>query len=89
MRCSEEAGRLGERLELVKDETVSVYEGLVSLAGVARDEAAVQEMLQSRHSLQDTESGEPAVAALELEKRKQREKSSAGSRQVSQTVPTV
>ena len=87
MRCSEEAGRLGERLELVKDETVSVYEGLVSLAGVARDEAAVQEMLQSRHSLQDTESGEPGP--LELERRKQREKSSAGSRQVSQTVPAV
>ena len=36
---------------------------------------AVQEMLQLRHSLQDTESGEPAP--LELERRKQREKSSA------------
>ena len=49
---SSEGGRLVvERLELVKEETSYIYEELINIAAVARDESLVQEMFKSRRSL--------------------------------------
>ena len=49
---SSEGGRLVvERLELVKEETSYIYEELINIVAVARDESLVQEMFKSRRSL--------------------------------------
>merc|ERR1712029_1010631 len=47
---SSEGGRaIIERLDFIKEETNFIYEELINIAAVARDENLVQEMFKSRH----------------------------------------
>ena len=51
---SSEAGRqIVNRLNSVKEETNFVYEELINIAAVARDESLVQEMFKSRRPTRD------------------------------------
>jgi len=82
---SSEGGRLVvERLDLVKEETNFVYEELINIAAVARDESLVQEMFKSRRSLrEETVPGrEQQNVEMDEKNRAKRDKLAAGSRQV-------
>ena len=82
---SSEGGRvLVDRLDLVKEETNFVYEELINIAAVARDESLVQEMFKSRRSLREetVQGREQQNVEMDEKNRAKRDKLAAGSRQV-------
>jgi len=82
---SSEGGRMVvERLDMVKEETNFIYEELINIAAVARDESLVQEMFKSRRSLrEETIPGrEQQNVEMDEKNRAKRDKLAAGSRQV-------
>ena len=71
-----------DQLEALRDDTTYVYEELINIAAVARDEALVQEMFKSRRSLgkEDGDARREQSVEMDDKNKAKREKMSNGGK---------